>query len=325
MTARRGIATLLALTLATGGLWTALGTFDAAMGQDAPIVIERAHDGMHAPDFSEPIFVLALGSDARDGLPDRTRYDSIHIVALDPASKRGTIVGIPRDSYVQSAGSAGQRKITDLGFLEDLDTFVRTVENLSGCSFDYRMVTAFDGFAGPFWRSSNPARNRKGGVINEIGGVTVKIPSGGLTDRDALHNLDPIKPGKQVLNGPQALAWSRSRKQVNIRPRGDFSRSEAQGALMKSVLAEMIRDYKQTPGTALRNIAAVKRHVKANIPTLEMLRLGLWGLQFKPKRITNMVVDGTTDTANGASIVRITARGRAQLTDVCADGLLDAS
>ena len=325
MSARRGSLVLIALTAATAMTWSMLGTFDAAMGQDAPIVIDRAHEGTHQPSFAAPIFFIVLGSDARSGLPERTRYDSIHIVALDPKSRRGTIIGIPRDSYVQSSQGYGMRKITDLGPVEGLDGFIETVENLSGCSFDYYLVTAFEGFAGPFWRGKSEKTSRRGGLINAIGGVTAQIPQPGVTDQDALERQDPIPSGRQVLTGPQVLAFSRVRKQTSIAPGGDFGRSVNHGTVMKWVLAELARDYRDDPGTALRNIAAVKRLIKVNIPTLEMLRLGLFALQIKPKRITNLVVDGSTDTVNGSSIVRISARGRSQLADVCADALLDSA
>lgn len=324
MTRRRGILVLGALLGATALAWSALGTFDAAMGQAPPIIIDRAHQGAHRPTFTEPIFVIVLGSDARDGLPERTRYDSIHIIGLNPQAQRATIIGIPRDSWVQSSQGFGMRKITDLGPVEGLDGFIETVENLSGCAFDYSMATAFEGFAGPYWRTGKARKADRGGLINEIGGITGTIPQPGVTDRDALHRLDPIPPGRQVLNGPQLLAFSRVRKQTSIAPGGDFGRSANQGTVMKWVLAELARDYRQDPGTALRNLAAAKRLIKVNIPPLEMLRLGLFTLRIKPARVRNLVVDGTTDTVNGTSIVRITSRGRQQLADVCDNGLVDA-
>jgi anionic cell wall polymer biosynthesis LytR-Cps2A-Psr (LCP) family protein len=316
-----------ALALAAALTWSGIGSFStAAHGQEDVVVFDRAHEGARAPTFTEPVFVLVLGSDQREGLSDRTRYDSIHIVAFDPAGMRGSIVGIPRDSYVESAVGNGTRKITDLGFFDGREGFIKTVELLSGCTFDYTMITAFEGFGGIRWRSRNQSKHAKGGgLINAIGGVRLRIPGPGLTDINALHHVDPIRAGTQTLNGPQALAWVRVRGQSNIRPAGDFSRSEAQGEFMLATLAEMKRDYAERPGTALRNVAAVKRLIRVNIPLKEMLDLGLFALDLKPKRIKNFVVDGVVDSANGASIVRITSRGRAQLTDVCADGLRDSS
>jgi len=304
------VATIMAAALPLQLLWT----FSAA-GQEQTITVSRAHDGAHRPSFAQPIFVLVVGNDARSGNPETSRNDSIHIVGIDPVKRRGTIVGIPRDSLVDG------RKITEWGYFRSDEEFIDTVERLSGCEFDYYMRVGFEGFAGPRWRTSN----EKGGLINALGGVTVRIPSPGLTDQNALERMDPIPSGNQTLNGPQALAWARARYQTSLRPRGDFSRSEAHGGFMIDTLAEMRRDYQDNPLTTIRNIAAVRRHVRLNIPITESLELGLMALQMKPNRVKNLVVDGTIGSHPSAgSIVNITSTGRAQLTDVCADGLLDS-
>lgn len=326
MSPRRAIASLLALTLSAGVAWSVAGSFDtAAWGQEDVVLIDRAHAGAHRPDLDQPIFVLVLGSDARTGLPTNTRYDSIHIVGLDPVSKQGAIIGIPRDTFVRSAVTGSTRKITEHGYFDgSIEGFVSTVEGFSGCSFDYFMVTAFQGFAGEGWRARDKKKHVVGGIINAIGGVTVKVPKGGIYDDDAFERVPALEAGKQVLNGAQALAWSRARKSLSFAPRGDFSRSENQGKLMLAVFDEMKRDWKQDRGTALRNIAAVKRIVRSNLDLTEMLDLGLTLLRFNAKKLTNIVADGFSTTENGSSIVRLTSRGQAQVSDVCADGVLDS-
>ncbi len=317
MNARKGLLSMATVAVAAALAWTSLGTFDSASGQEEPILIDRAHAGAHRPSFEDPIFLLVLGGDARSGNPERTRMDSIHIVSIVPGRNRASIVGIPRDSYVQSSQGYGMRKITDLGFLEGVDGFVRTVENLSGCTFDYTMLTSFDGFRGPV-RVEDGRRQKQGpGLIDDIGGVTVKVPF-------PLPNPAPVplEAGTYRMNGNQAMSFVRNRTD---RSRGDFDRSLAQGTFMKAVLAEMRKDFAEDPGTTLRNIAAIRRHVRLNIPVGEAYRLGLMGLEIRPKRVKNIVLDGAIGSAGGASIVRITDRGRAQLVDVCADGLLDSN
>ena len=76
--------------------------------------IEQAH-AEHVPvlDGSEPIFVLLIGSDARPGEEvAELRADSIHIVAVNPAKSKMTIVGFPRDSLVPIPGF-GTTKINE--------------------------------------------------------------------------------------------------------------------------------------------------------------------------------------------------------------------
>jgi len=300
-------------------LWTTMGSFSSASGQEAPIVIERVTEGDLRPSFDQPIFILVFGGDARTGNPEQVRTDSVHIVGINPEQRKATVVGIPRDAYVDIPGHR-QDKIAHAQYFTGHDGAVATVERLSGCDFQYRMLTSFQGFAGIGYR----AGTGRGGIINDIGGVTLNVPEPGLTDTAALgKTLDPIPPGEQLLDGPQALAWARSRKDPNLRPQGDFDRSRAQGTLMVAMLAELRRDFADDPGTALRNLVAIRRYVKMNIPLGEALELGLMTLEIAPEDVTNIVVDGEIGSAGGASIVRITQQGLNQLADVCTDGVLD--
>ena len=59
------------------------------------------------------VFILVIGSDARpkeDLLA--TRADSLHLIAVNPKSGQGTIVGFPRDAYVQYPRVGAARSTT---------------------------------------------------------------------------------------------------------------------------------------------------------------------------------------------------------------------
>lgn len=298
-------------------LWTSIGTFSSASGQSptptAPVLIARATRGAYRPGFDRPIFVLAIGTDARIGNPPRALFDSIHIAAIDPATKRGSIVGIPRDFYVNIPG-IGTRKINSAGPLGGPELLMRTIGQNWGCRFDYYMLTGFQGFAGD-WR--HDPRNEQG-LINQVGGVPFDVPK---TLRSKLPRLVP-PAGRHRLNGAQSLSWSRNRKEWG---RGDIDRSLNQGKLMVATLGEMRRDFAENPGTALRNLAALRRNIAMDVPVTEAIALGLLALRVKPENVRNIVADGAIGSAGDASVVRPTARGNDQLFDVCNDGLLDTT
>lgn len=322
MSARRRLLLMPAAGLVAALLWTTAGSFSTASGQEdgQPIMVERAHRGSLRPSFDRPIFILVLGSDSRSSNPAGApaRNDSIHIVAIDPKGLRATIVGVPRDSLIDIPGR-GPDKAAHAMYFAGLDGAVRAFENVSGCQFDYRMLTAFEGFGGKGWQRAES----RGGIINDIGGVTLNVPAGGFTDRFAFNRgrIPALKAGPQVLTGSQALAWSRARY---ARPQGDFDRSRAQGTLMIAILRELRKDFAQNPGTALRALAAMRRNVRMNIGLDEALGLGLLTLQINPAKVTNIVVEGTIGSHPSAgSVVRITPEGLRQLTDVCTDGVLD--
>lgn len=299
----RRIARLLALPAAlaaAAAAWTSLGTFSSASGQEKPIVIQRAHAGSHRPAFHKAVFVLVLGTDARRGNPRGGRNDSIHIVAVDPATKRGSIVGIPRDSYVPLAGGGRGKINSALG----PERMLATVENLSGCRFDYFMQTSFNGFRD---------------LVNDFGGLPLDVPRRVV---DVFANAY-IQPGRQTLSGAQALGFARTRK-TGLTPRGDFDRSLNQGTLMIAALAKARQQVQAFPGRVLHYLAIMRKNVRMSISVPEALRLGLLALQVKSEDVTNEVIDGSGGNVGGASVVLMTERGRSLLADVCADGLISS-
>lgn len=300
----RRAARLLALPsmlVAAAAAWSSLGTFSSASGQEREIVISRAHEGSHRPRRDRPVFVLVLGTDARRGNPERVRNDSIHILSIDPASRRGALVGIPRDSYVPIAGRGRGKINSALG----IERMVRTVEDLSGCRFDYFMQIGFRGFVD---------------LVNEFGGVPVDVP-GRIFDEFANAY---IQPGRQELSGAQALGFARVRKS-SLTPRGDFDRSVFQGRLMVEALGKARQKVRQFPGFVLHYLAIMRRHVRTNIPPLEALELGLLALQVDPAGVANVVVDGSGGNVGGASVVLLTQKARDLMADVCADGAVSTS
>lgn len=301
MKARRLSTILVGATAATALAWASLGTF-TVQAQEKPATIARAHQAAFGPSFEKPIFLLMLGSDARKGNPDHAQagglYDSIHIVAIDPTTKKASIVGLPRDSFVDIAGR-GRSKI-NAAARGGPDLMIRTVEDLSGCRFDYYSLVGFEGF-------------RR--IVDDFGGITFTVTSA-LKDRFA--RID-IGPGERAFTGATALGWARAR---HARPRGDFDRSREQGNLMVAALREARKDGARDAGVALRALGTLRRNLKLNIPLDEAFKLGLLMLQIDPNDVRNIVADGAVDSEAGQSIVRITDTGRNELVDICDDGQL---
>jgi polyisoprenyl-teichoic acid--peptidoglycan teichoic acid transferase len=306
MTPRRFGLTLIALTAITALSWGSLGI--SVRAQPSQGKISRAHDAEFGPSFEKPIFLLLLGGDARgrEGTdyggqenPERVRMDAIQILAIDPKTKRASLVGIPRDSWVDIPGR-GPNKINAAGMVGGPELMLRTVENLSACRFDYYTLTSFKGFTR---------------VVNDLGGFPFHVDKA-LSDRFAKIDLPA---GTQHFDGTKALGWARSRK---TRPEGDFDRSREQGALMIAALKEARAKAGSDVGVALRSLATLRRNLKLNIPVDEAFRLGLLLLKIDPADVSHIVVDGFNDKVDGTAIVRISDRGRNQLVDICDDGQL---
>jgi LCP family protein required for cell wall assembly len=301
---RRGWIALVALVVWTAG--TVLGTVrtgDVANAQSTSPTMEigPAHAGYFpALDGSTPIFVLLLGSDARPGQPvDRERTDSIHILAINPAKHRATIVGFPRDLYVPIPDH-GTEKINTAMFYGGIDLAVRTVEELSGITLDYWALTSFQGFQG---------------MINGIGGLTVDVP---FSMHDTYSGAD-FEPGVQELDGGQALAFARDRHSL---PQGDFGRSENQGRLMVASLAQFRKEFRKDPSRLLTWIGAGLRNLQTDVPIDQLLSLGFTASTINPKHVVNIVLPGTNSMSGNQSIVNLSSQAAVIFDDLGKDGLL---
>ena len=302
-TRRRARLALAALVAWTAG--TALGTLSTgrvAGAQTSPAVeIEPAHaDFVPVLDGSEPIFILLLGSDARPGEPvEGERTDSIHILGINPAKHRASILGFPRDSYVSIPGH-GANKINAAMTFGGPELVVDTVEHVTGIQLDFWALTSFKGFEG---------------MINSIGGLTVDVP---FAMHDSFSKAD-FEPGVQELDGGQALAFARDRHSL---PQGDFGRSENQGRLMLASLAQFRKQFGKDPSVVLSWLAGGLRNMQTDVPLDQLLSLAMTASTINPKHVANVVAPGTIGTAGSMSIVNLTSEATAIYNDLKNDGLI---
>jgi polyisoprenyl-teichoic acid--peptidoglycan teichoic acid transferase len=276
------IATLLVAWIAG----TTFGTGPAAPRANAyPVFqLQQAHAG-YVPtlDGTSPIFILFLGSDARPGETiTGQRSDSIHLVALNPARKTASILGFPRDSYV-AIPDHGTNKINAAMTMGGPELVVQTVESLTGIKIDYWSLTWFDGFQA---------------MINDIGGLTVDVPFP-VDDHYAHANLEA---GVQTLSGREALAFARARHAL---PTGDFGRSEDQGLLIASALAQFRKQFTKDPSVMFTWVGAGLRNVRTDVGLDQVMSLAFTSSTLNPKRTQNMVLPGTTGMAGGLSVVNL--------------------
>ena len=274
-----------------------------AHAAETPIVeIHAAHGTSYVPalEGKRPLFILALGSDARPGESiTHLRADSIHLIGVDLKGKRGTILGFPRDSYVPIPGF-GTSKINNATFYGGPDLMVRTVEGLTGVKIDFWLLTSFRGLIS---------------MVDSIGGLTVDVP---YAMHDFYSGAD-FRAGKQHMNGGQALALARNRHDT---PRGDFSRSENQGILLKSALAELRQDFDTRPSLLFTYLVALWRNVKTDLSTTTLLDLALTATQVSPSKVKNLVVPGSAGMAGSASVVFISPSASSIYADMRTDGVV---
>src|SRR4249919_654055 len=117
------------------------------------------------------ISILAVGSDARPG-DDMThsRGDALQLVTINTQTHAASIIGVPRDSWVDIPGH-GIDKINASLYYGGPQLLGQTVGNLIGVQPKYVFVTQFQKFQA---------------AVNAIGGITIRNPYA--------FSDDPLKP-----------------------------------------------------------------------------------------------------------------------------------
>ncbi|MDX6302221.1 MAG: polyisoprenyl-teichoic acid--peptidoglycan teichoic acid transferase [Nocardioidaceae bacterium] len=226
------------------------------------------------------VWLLCLGSDARPGEALlHQRADAIQLVGLNLETGAGTMIGIPRDSFVEIPGH-GRNKINASMTFGGPQMMAASVGRLVGIRPDYVFTTGFDGFRA---------------MVRAIGGVTVN-------SRFAFS--DPIRPqgykkGPNKLTAYQALIFGRVRHPL---PRGDFDRSANQQELLRSILRR-VRGRESGPGFMERGVLAAVENMNTDLAPAQLFRLAQAVTQVDPARLHGCVLDGRPGFAGAASVV----------------------
>jgi polyisoprenyl-teichoic acid--peptidoglycan teichoic acid transferase len=293
------VVVVAALAVVTAALTGGPAARTDAQPDDTPsVIVGKVSRGAAGPTFDRRLTFLVIGSDSgaprfgRGGLASRGRADSIHLVVVDPRTRKGTVVGFPRDSWVPIPGR-GSGRINSAMVFGGPELLVRTVEALSGIQVHYWVLTSFDGLTD---------------LVDGVGGVRVRVRLR-IDDRVAGANL---RPGVKRLGGAQALAYSRARKTI---PGGDLARSRHQADVLLGGLGTFQAQMRRDPAALMRWLAVVRREVATDLTFGELLRLALVARQIPPGGLSNKVLPGSGASVGGASVIRLGGSARRILAD----------
>jgi LCP family protein required for cell wall assembly len=283
------------------------GTGHSALALDAEassqvLELHAAHGSSFVPalEGKRPLFILALGSDARSpGGIERSRSDSIHLIGVDVESHRASILGFPRDSWVNIPGH-GTDKITTAMYFGGPALTVATIESLTGIQIDFWVLTSFKGLKG---------------MVGGIGGLNVDVKT---PMHDKYSGAD-FNVGKHHLGPQEALAFARDRHDV---PGGDLGRSANQGRLMLAALSKLHNTFRKNPLKILDWTAVGWRAIHTDLSLPTMLDLALTATTIPSDNVNNLVVPATTGTVGSASVVFISSSAQSVYADMRADGLI---
>ncbi len=260
----RWVALIAMLLLTAGAVYVVASLRTAVDRSYVPHTPDAAPEMRAAPvQPGERINVLVMALDR-----EAVRTDVLILFSLDLEEKRIGAIQIPRDTRAFLAGEGTIEKVNhayaygvrdgDPAFPPNLRA-LKTVEGLLGVRIHHTVVVDMEAFVR---------------AIDEIGGVEVDIPFKMEYD-DPYQDLHiHFEPGRQVLNGQQALEYVRWRHNNDGTgyPDEDLGRIRTQQAFMRTVLAKVT-----SPGNLVR------------LPSLAQTLAGYVESTIEPSRLPGLV------------------------------------
>jgi len=205
--------------------------------------------------------IALFGLDRRDKT-EPSRSDSIMILTIDKLHKKIKLSSIMRDTYVEVSGH-DKTKITHAFAYGGAQLAVRTLnENFNLNIRDYASVDFFE-----FEK-----------IIDSLGGVTIDVKSDEVSlINDKVQEIAYIenssydkitKTGIQVLNGKQAVAYSRVRYTAG----GDFVRTDRQRTVLSALLTKIQSSGKASYPSVVSKLLPF---TETSMGSLDIVKLGL--------------------------------------------------
>ncbi|WP_017585264.1 LCP family protein [Nocardiopsis ganjiahuensis] len=207
--------------LASGTSWAITGWMSGSLNRFD--VFGGLADG-DRPEETGGLTFLVIGSDNRGemskedqnalsvGSTPGQRSDSMMLVRLNHERDHLTVVGLPRDLWVDIPGE-GEDKLNAAYAYGGPQLAVQTVESVTDVRVDHYVEVDFNGFVE---------------VVDALEGIDVCLPE---AINDPKAQLD-MAAGTHRVDGAEALAFARTR----ATPRGDLDRIDRQQQVLSSML-----------------------------------------------------------------------------------------
>ncbi len=187
--------------------------------------------------FTEPLTFLFIGVDSTATKMDANAAfngDTLMVVTFDPETLNTTMVSIPRDTVVPIACQGNAYNKINSSAVYGTECVIDTIENLVEVPIDYYVKINFHGLVD---------------LVEAIGGIEVDVEKPTYntygdykvceenSDRKSGSSLVCMNYGLQTLDGEQALAYSRNRKQYAS---SDLARNIHQQQVVEAIVNKLM-------------------------------------------------------------------------------------
>lgn len=225
------------------------------------------------------VSLLILGvddSDKRGQGADNSRSDALLLATLNNKTKTVKLVSIPRDSYVYIPHIGYNDKINHAHARGGTLASIETVEELFDIPIDYYLRVNFNAFID---------------IVDALGGIEAEVPYAMLEKDELDRNTVNLQPGLQTLDGREALALARTRKQDNDIERGKRQQEIIQAIASKAASFTSISKYDDI-------LSAVGNNMKTDMTFTEMKSFFSYLSNGMP-RIDTLTLEGYDDMSTG--------------------------
>jgi len=222
------------------------------------------------------LFVGIDDSEERDQGDSNSRSDALMLATLNNKSKTVKLVSIPRDSLVYIPEVGYEDKINHAHAYGGTRASIETVEELFEIPVDYYVKMNFDAFID---------------VVDALGGIEAEVPYTLLEKDQFDRNTVQLEPGFQKLDGREALALARTRKQDN-----DLERGKRQQMILQSIMKEAASASSFTKYGDV--IDAVGDNMKTDM-TFEEMKSFFAYIKDGAPRVDTLQLNGTDDMSTG--------------------------
>lgn len=311
----RALLTSLVVLLTTGLALPTYAVANTAMLQRSLVNTVFASDTAAPPTASPEVAVqdpwrnvgrvniMLLGSDAGVGRKG-TRPDTIMVASVDTKSGNTVLLSLPRNlQYARFRPGSPGAKAWPRGFRYGDEPFINGIWSWAddnpklfpnaknpGLAATQSAVEQTLGLDVHYWATVNLAGFED--LINAIGGVTINVPKKiAIAKSDAKVVNEWIMPGRQQLDGHQALWFGRSRWKSD-----DYSRMRRQRCLIGAVTKQadpltVAKAFPKLAVSARRNVqtSIPARHIDAFVQLSRRVQKG----QLSSVAFTNQVIDSS--------------------------------
>lgn len=235
--------------------------------------------------YKERVNILLLGVDTleNDGSGIGTRTDTIMVLSIDPITKTGFLLSVPRDTRVEIANGGGFDKVNHAHSYGGTELALSTIKNFLDIPIhhyvkvDYRALFK---------------------TVDDLGGIEVDVPVDmRYVDSVAKPPLNiNLKKGIQTLNGEQAMGFLRFRKGYANQ---DLGRIKAQQMFLDALFKKV-----KSPSSIInipKYLDTMSKYVETDMTMKNMLVVAKQALTVDVNRIEKKTIPGEPSMIGGIS------------------------